>query len=315
MKFWLRLVISIVLLVVLFRVTNWRDAMEILADTRPVTALIALALCIIGLIMSAVRWNVLVRAHNIRISNALAIRCYWVGAFFGNFLPSNIGGDVVRIVVMKRPDKLAQIGASIIVERITGLVIILFLVICSLLLHAEYYAKDKLFILVWLGVGGLTLSILVVVLAGKRVSLLMYSWGRRDGSWIRRGIDKFRKLVDNVNYYGKARGAVFLTTVWAVFFYVDMVTFHYFSLVAVGAHLPWFEVLFIAPLIPLVSFLPISVNAIGVAEGTFVFFYAQAGVPVENALAAALLLRLIMTFTSLLGGLFWLQDKEKIYPD
>jgi len=315
MKFWLRLIVSAVLLVVLFRLTHWREAMEILVDTRPFIALTALAFCIVGLIMSAIRWNILVRAHDIHISNSLATRCYWVGAFFSNFLPSNIGGDVVRVIAMKRPNKLAPIGASIIVERMTGLAVILFLVIFSLLLRSEYYSDDGLYFLVWLGVGGLATTLLAIVLAGRQVSRLMSFWARKDGSWIRRGINKLRKLVDGVNFYGRVKGAVLLSLVWAAFFYADMIIFHYFALAAVGAHLPWFEVLFIAPLIPLVSFLPISVNAIGVAEGTFVFFYAQAGVPPETALAAALLLRLLMMFTSLPGGLFWLQDKEKVRLD
>ena len=198
----------------LFQVTDWREAAVILTDTRLIVAAIVSVLCVVGLIMSAMRWNLLVRVHDIHISSYSATRFYWIGAFFSNYLPSNIGGDVVRAAVMKRPDKLAQIGASIVVERMTGLVVTLSMVVASLMLRADYFAVGGLLPLAWLGVGGLTLATLVVVLFGKQVSRLLSHWGRRDGSLIRRGIDKFKKLVDGVNYYGKAKGAVALTMVW-----------------------------------------------------------------------------------------------------
>jgi len=309
-KFWLRLIVSIALLGFLFQLTDWREATRILVDTRPLIAGAAFALCIFGLVVSAIRWNVLIRAHAIYISNYSAARFYWIGAFFSNYLPSNIGGDVVRAIAMKRSDKLSQIAASIVVERITGLAIILLLVALSLLLRPEYYAVDGLLILVWLGVGGLTMAMFAVLFGGQQASKLLANWGDKDGSLIQRGIDKFRKLVDGVNFYSNAKGAVVTTLIGAAVFYMNMVAINYFTLAAVGARLPWFEVFLIAPLIPLVSFLPISVNAIGVAEGTFVFFYVQAGVPLDTALAAALLLRLLTMFTSLLGGIFWLKDKE-----
>src|SRR4029079_442324 len=46
---------------------------------------------------SAVRWGVLLRAQHVRLSYGFLTQSFLVATFFNNFLPSNIGGDVVRI--------------------------------------------------------------------------------------------------------------------------------------------------------------------------------------------------------------------------
>ena len=43
------------------------------------------------------RWNRLLRAQHIEVERRKLTESIWVSMFFNNFLPSNIGGDVVRI--------------------------------------------------------------------------------------------------------------------------------------------------------------------------------------------------------------------------
>ena len=43
------------------------------------------------------RWNRLLRAQHIEVDPRKLTESIWVSMFFNNFLPSNIGGDVVRI--------------------------------------------------------------------------------------------------------------------------------------------------------------------------------------------------------------------------
>ena len=43
------------------------------------------------------RWNRLLRAQHIEVDTRKLTESIWVSSFFNNFLPTNIGGDVVRI--------------------------------------------------------------------------------------------------------------------------------------------------------------------------------------------------------------------------
>ena len=60
------------------------------------------------------------------------------------------------------------------------------------------------------------------------------------------------------------------------------------------------------PLVPLVGMLPVTANGLGLAEGAFVLFYTQMGVPADQAFAAALLRRLVTIGVSLPGCAMWL---------
>ena len=57
----------------------------------------ALLLYFAMILASAARWGVLLRAQHVRLSFSFLTQSFLVATFFNNFLPSNIGGDVVRI--------------------------------------------------------------------------------------------------------------------------------------------------------------------------------------------------------------------------
>jgi len=56
-----------------------------------------LALYLGMIVVSAWRWQLLLVAQRIHVGKARLVNSYLVATFFNNFLPSNIGGDVVRI--------------------------------------------------------------------------------------------------------------------------------------------------------------------------------------------------------------------------
>src|SRR6185503_17358202 len=57
----------------------------------------ALLLYLAMLLASALRWGVLLRAQHVRLPFSFLTQSFLVATFFNNFLPSNIGGDVIRI--------------------------------------------------------------------------------------------------------------------------------------------------------------------------------------------------------------------------
>ena len=48
------------------------------------------------------------------------LRAYWIGNFLSNYLPSNIGGDVARVLVLRHAAGVAPLAGSVLVERLTG---------------------------------------------------------------------------------------------------------------------------------------------------------------------------------------------------
>jgi uncharacterized membrane protein YbhN (UPF0104 family) len=117
--FLLKLAVSGVLLAVLF----WRvDRTVFLNSLRalPVPLLLGcMVLYVLGYIVSIVRWQRLLLAEGIRLSLWRLGLVYFQGAFFNLFLPTLIGGDIVRgYFIYKMTQGHDASIASILVDRL-----------------------------------------------------------------------------------------------------------------------------------------------------------------------------------------------------
>jgi uncharacterized membrane protein YbhN (UPF0104 family) len=75
-----------------------------------------------GVFLTFVRWFVLVRAQDLPLSFLDAIRLGLVGFYFSSFLPSSIGGDLVKAVMIAREQKRRAVAVStVLIDRGLGL--------------------------------------------------------------------------------------------------------------------------------------------------------------------------------------------------
>jgi len=93
----LRLAVSAALLTFLLRGARLSEFAEVVnrADRAQLGA--GLLLVVVALVVSAYKWQWLLIAQNVRVPLGKLFTSYLVGLFFNNFLPTNIGGDVVRM--------------------------------------------------------------------------------------------------------------------------------------------------------------------------------------------------------------------------
>ena len=83
----------------------------------------ALGLYLAMLVVSSWRWAVLLRAQGVGIRKRWLLSSFLVATFFNNFLPSNIGGDVIRIRDTATPANSRTLAATIVlIDRGLGLV-------------------------------------------------------------------------------------------------------------------------------------------------------------------------------------------------
>ena len=87
----------------------------------------ALGLYFAMVFVSAWRWGILLRAQHIAAELMTLLRSYLVATFFNNFLPSNIGGDVVRVRDTARAAGSKTLATTVIlVDRGIGLLGLVF---------------------------------------------------------------------------------------------------------------------------------------------------------------------------------------------
>lgn len=84
---------------------------------------VGLAIYLTSLLVTFARWRMLVRAQGIMLSFRDAARLGFIGNVFNLVIPGAVGGDVIKAAYLGRmqPDKKPQAWASMVLDRILGL--------------------------------------------------------------------------------------------------------------------------------------------------------------------------------------------------
>lgn len=303
-KLFVRLFVAVVLCSLLLGFVDWKKTGYLLLDLTIIPTVFAFLLLCLGLVISALKWQLLMKALNIQVPISDLLRLYWTASFFQNFLPSSVGGDIVRLAVMRNSQRLADVAASIFVERLTGFITLLGLAFLALFARPQYFYLVDKDTIIWFALAGVSVAIILFLLYGRKITSYL-SARIPDGYTLLCSIlAKLEKLMVSIGFYRERKRAVITTFIVSLVFYATLVVFQYLTFASLGIDILFLEVIFIAPAIPLISLLPISLNGIGVAEGAFVILYTQLGVSLEEALAAALLRRILLLLFSLIGGIF-----------
>src|SRR5437764_3544534 len=105
-------------------------------------------------LLATVRWQLLLRIQGITLGWLRALAIVMIGLFFNMFLPGLVGGDAVRLYLVFKcaPRKKAPATLSVAMDRILGMLAILFLTVLSVALRFH-----------WLSLSTATLPIVYLV--------------------------------------------------------------------------------------------------------------------------------------------------------
>jgi len=254
------------------------------------------------LVVSSWRWNTLLRAQGIVVRLRTLIASFLVATFFNNFLPSNIGGDVVRIRDTAGPAQSRTLAATVVlVDR--GLGLLALVLVAALGATASQPAMRggppvQPWIL-WTGlfVGG------VVSIQALRAPMLVTRLAAPlrllHAEWVD---ERLAKLTAALGRFASAPGALASSALGAVVVQALLVAFY--AAVARALHIdvsPW-HLAVMVPVSFIVQMIPISVNGFGVREATFVAFFALAGLPAEAAMLLSFMGTAVIMAWSLAGA-------------
>jgi uncharacterized protein (TIRG00374 family) len=301
---YLRPVVAIILLIVLFHFISLEQVAEQVrnASLWP----LALILVSVGMqnVTSALKVHVLVSASGSRISFWRVLRAYYIGYFFNNFLPSSVGGDVMKVREMTCDGvPLRHAAASVVMERGTGVAYVFLLGGVIGVAFSGFLATLKLETLRWLfialGAGTIVAPLVLYPIWMSVFDPLLRR--RRDRALIRplyAFIESFYVFRDRplVVAQAMAIGAVFYG-----FIALDIALAAH----ALGARVSFAEATGIVPPRTLPELLPISVGGLGLREGALTHCLNCVGLTPAGAFAAALLIRFCNWVHSAIGGIVY----------
>jgi uncharacterized protein (TIRG00374 family) len=248
-------------------------------------------------LLGVAKWRMVVNSAGAQLDFATAAQCYAGGLFATLFLPSIIGGDVVRLAVgLRRSPNPAAVLAGNVADRILDVAVQAATIILGLsLLPAALplqlrAAGPKTFI--WLAAAVLLLLILWLFL--RRLLLRGRSFR------FRRRLARLRYALRSVS-----RRPHVLVLGWLFGFIIQSVFIVLTALLAVscGLLLPLRIWLFAWPLAKLAAVLPITQGGIGVREAALVALLVPFGASASLVLAVGLIWEAVIISGGLIAGI------------
>ncbi|MGI9420399.1 MAG: lysylphosphatidylglycerol synthase transmembrane domain-containing protein [Geminicoccaceae bacterium] len=285
---------------------DWRTFFATIGDARYGLIALVFVLSLLGVAISAWKWQILLEGHGIRFPLPLLIRWYFIAAFFNAFLPTNIGGDGYRLLkTYDNPKGRARAVGAILLERITGVLTLGFM---------GYLAA----LTVWWRTGHpLAATLAAIGTVGGVIGLLSIAllWRFGSAGWLSR--IKFLKTIAaktaevTADWQGQAAR---LTVVMALSFAFHLlrIGFIWLLILAFGRAVDPVALTMAVFAVEVAAMLPISIGGLGVMEGSFVYVMGSFGLNNEVGLASMLMLRVLTLMIGLIGALLYLAgDKAK----
>lgn len=278
-----------------------------LKSLKPWLLVLAVACQGLSVLLISYRWWRLLHVQGIDVRLWEAVRLTFLGTFFNQIVLGTTGGDLVKAWYLSR-----HVGSkttcliTVLVDRVLGLtgLTLLSAIMLAVLGAGLAMGKIQLEHQAALAQAGILCAVVLGGLVGGCV--LMFS--RRLRRWLR--LERLFQRLPLANQLIRANRVLhryrhaplaMLRAMWHTF--LAQVAFIGCIVLlgrALGLAIPWYQYFVYVPLIYIIASIPIVPGGVGLAEGSFVTFFAVWATQSE-ILALALLARLVPMFWALPG--------------
>lgn len=302
--FVIKLIVTLVLCYVIIKNVDWANIWESLKNTNIYWITAAFILMILNVYVSAYKWKIHLDVHKINFSFNQLSKFYYIGAFFNNFLPTTVGGDGYRVYKTFQDDK-SKAGpfVAVVMERVTGMIALIILGVIGAVI-AYISDKDQLSEYLLLAGSGILLVLLVAVLAVK------YKGEKLKELSLKYLPQKMNSLIERLTDYKGQTYNIFLIVLISVIFNLMLIASRIFLLFSVNETCTFFQMAIVLAGSNIIALIPISINGIGLRDGSFVYLLTYYGVSYDPSVLVAVLIRILNIPLSLIGGLYYLGNKS-----
>ena len=258
--------------------------------------------------VSVWRWRRLLRAQHVDVATRTLRESIWVSLFFNNFLPSNIGGDVVRIADTATAAGSKTLATTVVlVDRVLGLTALI--LVASFGAFAAWLMGIHVPGARWLWIvaaGGVVLTV-VVIAVPKLTAYLLAPIGLLKRPWLD---ERVQRLENAIKRFRETPSALVGAFAGALVVQITVVAFYLLTAQGLSVPLPLLLGAVLIPVSLAVQMLPLSINGFGVREAVFAFFFRRFGLPIDAAVALSLVSTGLVMGLSLVGGVMFLRRRS-----
>jgi len=284
-------VLTITLLIYLLSQQGWEAIWIAVQNISWPVLVLTFAIMIVSRLAVSLRWHVLLRSANMEITLVDSTKITFAGLFATNFLPTTIGGDVVRLAgaIQQKLDGTIA-AASLIADRLVGLMGMALAIPFGIPSIITYFQQISIYPAVnppWM--------FSFAAVPSKK-------WWRN--MW-EKGLRIMYRLYEALKFWVSQPTALI-----KAFAITGIHMFCFFSIISLLLHglhedIPFYQVAGLYSFVYIITLLPISINGYGLQEISISYVFSElAGASFANAIAMALLFRTLAILTSLPGALF-----------
>lgn len=290
----IRLIGSAVILGGLLLLIPRDELVDALGRVPPAAWIGALATYLALHLIGVLKWRMLINAAGAGLSFADTVRCYYYGLFGNIFLPSIVGGDVVRAGLAARLSRstpgllLGSLGDRLLDTAGLAAVAGIGILLLPTTLDAQSRTTFLLLVGMMAAAGALALGV-----------LFLLPWARRIPFKFRRRLVTPRRAFQALS---RQPGKLVTSLLLGMLLQTLLVLLNAWLGRIMGVTISPFVWLFVWPLAKIAAIAPITQGGIGVREGALVVLFQPFGVSSAAAMATGLVFTAIVMAGGLVGG-------------
>ena len=309
-KFIVRLVISLSLLIFIITQTDLGNIFEKIKNVNIFYVFVALFISALGIYIRAIKWHGLLKLQGSNLLLRHAHAFMYISLFFNNFFLGTLGGDGYRVVKTANHSTVkAGAVSAVIMDRFTGVLALVLIVLMGVAGSFQYDTQLlntelalNLFII-------LCISLAVLAITPR---LMLWIHGRLTSGLSKKYSKYFNDVFETLKLHWDHPKPILMSLLYSFFYQFTTVIAMYYFVMACNTSMSMLDLSIIVPLVSFLIMVPISVNGIGVQESVFYFFFQQVGIPTTTAVVIAILPRIGMLLFSLVGALLYIFEKRVV---
>jgi glycosyltransferase 2 family protein len=295
--------VSVALLAILFSRLDmgalWSGAKQASAPW----VIVALALYFVSVLASTWRWRLLLDAQDVHVAGTTLLSSYLVANFFNNFLPSNIGGDVIRISDTAGRARSKTLATMVVlVDRGLGLLGLVLIAALGATVVDRLQGHEPSPIWpswLWAGFFVAAAAAAPAVIAPAGFGRVLRPLSVLHPTWVG---ERIEKLISALARFRERPGALAWCFVGAVLVQTILIAYHFAVVHALHVPVSVWDLAVIVPVSFVVQMVPVSLNGLGVREAAFSFYFTQLGLPIQSGVLVSLGATVLMMIFSLSGA-------------
>ena len=299
----IRVLVSLALLYLALRGINFAAIQLRLSQINLGWIAIAILVTVFQIFLGALRWREISGLCQAPLTDLQAFRYNMIGAFFNQTLPSSIGGDAVRLWLVRRTGASWRAATySILTDRAVGLIALALIIVASL--PWSYGMIDDAngrLALVFVDFAALT--------GGLGFLLLGYlPWRWLDTWWLTKHFRACSVIANQVIFSRRSGPKI---AVLSLSIHVLAVVIAWCAVRAIAAPANFEQIFLLTPPIMLITMMPISIAGWGVREATMMVAFGYTGLVQADGTVVSILFGAVYFIVGAFGGIVWVLSAEK----